>query len=521
MPILRMALLIMVEPVAAFVDPVGELNQLLMLAVMVIAIMLAIRYRANLIFMITGDDHVHVSVLGMFWFVGCRCFGLCDGSWTKYVSWALCCCCPSMRGLNLKRVLGQALGVVPIPVRLTNIAVGDIPAYGISNFFLSVEVGENPTQITSIQEDVSPKVIQFEEDILIRIRYAPVEPNVRFCVRELTVFGNRELCECFISPMAIIAWKFADRGPMRFRMDPIERNNDFIFPAWILMEMQPHPEWTAPGNFSVRLTDYRTQVHHDIKDAAVFKYEYHLVNNVGVKSEEPDERKVGRLSEAKICQGNILKNILLLKVVILLLFFTGRFYMYNCKGTYVLKEVLRRANEKFPVPQKKRDWFSVRCKLPKRTFFNMIWQMSSVLVGEGVEHARRRIPGVDKLTNVSGVSKFLPKTGNTTASSYTYNPNSTIPKALWECTPTHEDVSHTCYHLPFGAQPATFDISLGFTTVQVPCDPHVCHYHKYSKITDVALLVVIAFLFFLACITKAVFGVLIRRLQADAFEQSF
>jgi len=517
-----MVLLIMVEPVAAL-DPVALMNEGLMLAIMIIAIIFAIRYRQRLFFLLTGDDHVHASVLSTIWFVGCRCFGLCDGSWTKYVSWVLCCCCSSMRGLNLKRMLGQAIGIVPIPVRISNIVVGDIPAYNTSNFYLSVEVGENPIQITSIAEDASPKVVQFEETLIIRVRYAPVEFNVRFCVRELTVFGNKELCECYINPMAMVAWKFAERGPMRFRMEPVERSNDFTFPAWILMELQSHPEWSAPGDFAVRVTDTHSQTHHDLRNCADFKDQYKLVNSFGVKAEEPDERKLRKLSDAKVCQGLILKNILFLKIVILVVYFTSRMYIYNCQGTFKLKEVLRRADEKFPVTVSRRQWWSIRCSLTERTFFNMLGEIFLNIFGEGVEQAEQDIPGVKegvaKAEKVPGTKDMLEGKNETARSPRKWDKNSTVPLAMWQCRPTRADVTHTCFHLPFGAQPPTFDISLGFTSVALPCEPQVCQLHPQCRIADAVVFVVLLVLLTKMFCVKAVFKVIIKKLHDDAHPQ--
>jgi len=535
----RIVLLLMVEPVAAIVDPVAMLNQLLMLAIMVIGIIFAIRYRQRLFFLLIGDDHVHVSILGTIWFVCCRCFGLCDGNWTKYVSWVLCCCWPSWRGLNMKRVLGQAMGIVPIPVRITNIVVGDLPAYNMSNFYLSCEVGGNPIQITSIAEDASPKVVQFELTIILRVRYAPVEFNVRFCVRELTIFGNKELCECYINPMAMVAWKFAERGPMRIRMDPVERSNDFTFPAWILMEVQSQPEWSAPGSFAVRVTDTHSQSHHDIRDAADFKSQYKLVNTFGVKSEEPDERKIAKLSNAKICQGFILKNIFGLKMMILLVFFTARFCIFSCKGTFLMKEVLRRSDVPFPVAEKTRMWYSIRCKIPSRTFVGLLLQMGENVFGEGMDRASKeamKVPGVSTVSSqiskvpgtstvsspmsmVPGVSSIIPHDKNLTQTSYTFDPKGTVPKGVWECSPTDADIVRTCFHLPFGAKPPLFSIPLGFLTVDLPCDPNVCKLHKGARLADAIIFAVVIVLFVLAFIVKAVFGVIIKKLEAQAFEQ--
>jgi len=524
----KVLLFMMVKPVAAMIDPVAMLNELLMLAIMVIGIIFAIRYRQRLFFLLTGDDHVHASVLGTIWFVGCRCFGLCDGSWTKYVSWALCCCWPSMRGLNLKRILGQVLGIVPIPVRISNIVVGDIPAYNTSNFYLSVEVGENPIQITSIAEDASPKVIQFEETIILRIRYAPIEFNVRFCVRELTVFGNKELCECYISPMAMIAWKFADRGPMRFKMEPVERSNDFTFPAWILMEIQSQPEWSAPGSFAIRVTDTQSQTHHDIRDAADFKGQYKLVNSFGVKSEEPDERKIAKLADAKICQGMILKSIFGLKFLILVLFFTSRYYTFTCNGGFLLKEVLRRADIEFPASEKDDVWYSIRCKLPQRNVVNMITKMIEHIFGAGMEQASMHVPGV---SNVTGSLKKIPGESvvsskipgvtkrNHTKSTFEYDKNSTVPRGVWECSPTDADVARTCFKLPFGSRPVTFPLWLGFTTVSIPCAPQVCELHSFARICDAIVFVVVIVLLCLTAIVKTVFAFIIGRLESEAFEQ--
>merc|ERR1712079_941297 len=70
----------------------------------------------------------------------------------------------------------------------------------------AIEVGESPVQITSVAEDAQPKVVQFEETLIIRVRHSPLEFPIRISVRELHTFGNKELCECYISPLLVANW---------------------------------------------------------------------------------------------------------------------------------------------------------------------------------------------------------------------------------------------------------------------------------------------------------------------------
>ncbi|CAK0795162.1 unnamed protein product, partial [Prorocentrum cordatum] len=135
--------------------------------------------RMRFLFLITGDDRVHADVHSTIWSV-LTCCRMCTGEWTRYLSVCLCFWHKGLRGRNLKRVLGQTLGLVPIPIRFSNIVVGDLPAASCGDFFVAIEVGECPVQITSIAEDANPKVVQFEETLIVRVRNSPAEFSIRF-----------------------------------------------------------------------------------------------------------------------------------------------------------------------------------------------------------------------------------------------------------------------------------------------------------------------------------------------------
>merc|ERR1719382_111346 len=107
--------------------------------------------------------------------------------------------------MNLKRGLGQMLGVVPISIRVTNIVVGDLPTLSeVGDFYISIEVGNNPDQNTSVAEDGDPKAVHFPEAFNLRVKFSPLEGNIRFVVRELHTFGSNELCECHINPIFML-----------------------------------------------------------------------------------------------------------------------------------------------------------------------------------------------------------------------------------------------------------------------------------------------------------------------------
>lgn len=98
------------------------------------------------------------------------------------------------------------MGVVQTPVKLVNVIVGDLPTHETGDFYLTVETGSNPPQITAVVENAEPKFVKFPDEMLIKIRDSSLESNVRFCLKKLNALGSQELCEAYVSPKMLLFW---------------------------------------------------------------------------------------------------------------------------------------------------------------------------------------------------------------------------------------------------------------------------------------------------------------------------
>ena len=94
---------------------------------------------------------------------------------TNSCCWPTCWPFSYCKGKNLLRVFGQYMGVVQTPVKLVNVIVGDLPTHETGDFYLTVETGSNPPQITAVVENAEPKFVKFPDEMLIKIRDSSLE----------------------------------------------------------------------------------------------------------------------------------------------------------------------------------------------------------------------------------------------------------------------------------------------------------------------------------------------------------
>lgn len=256
------------------INPVQEVNQLLICALSLLILAGAWRYRDRVIYLFTGDDRLHIGALDLIWFWCCRCGGFCDGEWTRKIS-------GNCGGGNLKTKLGRKLGILSIPVEVSNIVAGDLPFSGKGDFYLSVEVGENPPMTTSITENCSAKVVHFGQTLTVRVRESILENQIRFVVKELNVFGSQDIAEIRFQPMRFCDWlRRRPHKVMRFQMDNIDSSHDSATPAWIAFELGPQAEYRGTSRFTVHLKDTITGKFDHMKSRE-FKYAYKLIDRTG------------------------------------------------------------------------------------------------------------------------------------------------------------------------------------------------------------------------------------------------
>jgi len=404
-----------------------------MTGMLLIALILVIRNHRRVLFLLTGEEHVRLQVADAFWVACCRCGGFCDGEWTRYLSHACCFWHKGLRGANLKRGLGQMLGILPIPIRVSNIVVGDLPTHAnTSDFYVSIEVGTNPHQITSVAEDFNPKVVHFSETMTLRVKFTPLESNIRFVVKELGTLGSSELCECYINPMLMMKWRYSQKGPMRFRMEPLERNQDGVFPIppWILLDIGAEPEWIPSSGSKIRIMEMSSGTAREFTPRE-FKSKYTLLNTFGMATHEPDENKVGNLDRAKRLRTSVEQLHCFALIVISVFFFIARWYTFTCYRGYVHIEVLRSNGLAFPVEPFIKRHYIEQCGFDKTLRPIGLFTEMAASVSEFTSEAKHEHLRVWTARDVShGIVESLLHLNSTSAPSAAPAPRSTGSSAL-------------------------------------------------------------------------------------------
>lgn len=374
---LVLAVLLRVAFVAEAQEPVAEAKDTLEFAVFLLVVsavvFVLVKFHTRFLLFFTRHDRVHLSVNQLFWLICCRCGGTCHGEWTRFFtsSW-LCCWYPALIGVNLKRYLGQRMGIVPIPVRMSNIIVGDLPCYGRSSFYVEVSAGDHPSQTTSVQEEQDPKAVQFEDTLIFHTRDSPAERKVRIVVKELNVLGFRTLCDCYISSKSVLRWQKDVIGPRRVRMTPHDRGESpTMFPPWILLEFTPRPEWNnRSGGFSggsggvggVSVwTQGNTSVPNEFPSADDFKERFPLRDPRGARSEEPLEEEVRELDDKMRSRHSVLRTCWLLLWLPLVSFLLCHFAAFICFDGYFKIQVFVEHNQSFPIPRDVRELVEDEC----------------------------------------------------------------------------------------------------------------------------------------------------------------
>lgn len=316
-------------------DPAEKINELLVILVVAVLLLFAIRYKENLMLAITGDTHVHVGVLDGLWICCFRCCGLCTGEWTRCL--VCCSCCPNrLRNKNLVKLIGQTTGFSSCSVQIKNIVVGDLPYSGrVGNFFITVECARNPDMVTSVAEEVEPKVVHFPETLTMKMRNNYLESRVYIRVREVNPVGFDDICDLHLSAISMLDWaQNPKQSKRRFQMKPIDTEFVLATPPWIYMELDLEPderdlEKLAPGSSVVRTYNNQTGVW---KDTVMpdFKNRYTLVDNGGKMVDETPEEDMAQISRYRsrvLCLFSICQFLVWIVIVAFSIF---RVYLWSC-----------------------------------------------------------------------------------------------------------------------------------------------------------------------------------------------
>ncbi|CAE8612411.1 unnamed protein product [Polarella glacialis] len=283
------------------------LNELVVLAVVIVAIALIWTYRDRVMLALTGDTQVHGTILDCVWFSCFRCCGTCTGDWTR--CFTMCICCPKRcRGRNLVKAMAQLVGITSHTVELKNIVIGDLPFEGRGDFYLSVVCASNPPMVTALQEDKAPKVVHFPEIITLRLRNSPLEEQVTIEVKELNVFGSETLCKIHLNAMFVLhsgsSWAGSQQErTRRFEMKTLNMALENETPPWILIEFDEPSEVRDLDN--LRATDaVRTATkdgqYHEFQ-MTQYKNSYALLDPNGQAVEEPLEEDLHVIHFYRTC----------------------------------------------------------------------------------------------------------------------------------------------------------------------------------------------------------------------------
>lgn len=318
-------------------DPLKIINEVLVVAVAVTAVVVLWVNRARVLQAATGDDRIHADCLDFMWMTCCNCCGICTGDWTR--CFTKCSFCPRrLRGRNLLRAWGQCFGLTPYTVELKNIVVGDLPLNSnCGDFYLVVENASNPPMMSSLAEEKHPKVVHFPEVITVRLRASPLEEPLRITVRELNIIGSQDLCQCRLDPMHILDWCDSPSEQIkRFEMKCLDHEIVRETPAWILLEFDNPQEVRDLDNFR-NLGTVRTATRDGLyQDTPLdkFKKDYVLLDANGHAMDEVPEddlKDMERLASI-MAAGTWFLNLVTCTAIVT--FLTVRVYVTSCHHQY-------------------------------------------------------------------------------------------------------------------------------------------------------------------------------------------
>jgi hypothetical protein len=370
-------------------EPLKYVQEGLVVFLAVIVLSVVYVYWNRVIYLLTGDDRLHISCLDCIWWGCCRCGGCCSGEWTRFLSrWP---CCPRrLRGKNLIKAFGQVIGWATHSIEIKNVIVGDLPFdNGRGDFYLSVEAATNPPMVTALQEEKLPKVVHFPEIIGLKIRDSILEKRVRIIVKELNVIGSVELCDCHINSTALIDWAQSDNPEQRVKrlqMRNIDNSIERETPPWILLELAEADDvrgvdtlptnqeggmfirtWVPTDHESVRASGAQPIAYSQNQgfgqnkwsmgaarqnvdmQVSPFKHTYTLLDDSGNPVAEPDEENLAYLRRMRMCVMCVVGSFQSLIVLAILFWCSFRFYIWSCYRHFrwITEAKLRQAT--FPI----------------------------------------------------------------------------------------------------------------------------------------------------------------------------
>lgn len=361
------------------------------MAAAVIFLSIVYCYWNRFVYLLTGDDRLHVSCLDVVWKGCCQCCGCSTGDWTRHIS-RLPCCPRRFKGRNLIKVFGQSIGWATHSIEIKNIVVGDLPFdEGRGDFYLSVEASTNPPMVTALQEEKLPKVVHFPEILGLKIRDSVLEKRVRIIVKDLNVIGSNELCDCHINSTALIEWAQApnpEERVKRFQMRCIQNDIERETPPWILLELAEADDvrgvdtlpnggtagqfirtWVPTDHESVRQSGAQPIAYSQNQGGfgaqnkwgmaaarqnvdmrvSPFKHTYTLLDDSGNPVAEPEEEKLATLRRLRMCAMCVFATFQSLVWAAIIFWCCFRFYIWSCYRHFRWITEAKLRNAQFPI----------------------------------------------------------------------------------------------------------------------------------------------------------------------------
>lgn len=354
-------------------DPLQFVNEIVVISAVTVTLVLAWVNRGRVLQALTGDDRIHGDCLDFVWCFCCQGCGFCTGDWTRCLT--RCFCCPKrIRGTNLVKVFGQWFGLTTYAVELKNIVVGDLPFNHHGDFYLVVECQANPPMMSSLAEEKLPKVVHFPEVITLRLRWSPLEEQVRITVRELNILGSHDLCQCRIDAVHILDWCSSPMERMkRFEMKTLDHSLVRETPPWILLEFDFPTETRDLEHFHGNVSTVRTATrdgHYRDTPLERFKRDYVLLDANGHPMDEPPERDLQEIATLRSYASTGFWCCNFWNLALVASYCVVRAYLTSCHTGYKYVTMALMKGVKFPVTVHKLHQIAKACYMEVQEFGN-------------------------------------------------------------------------------------------------------------------------------------------------------
>jgi len=286
-----------------------------------------------------------------------------------------------------------------------------------------------------------------------------------------------------------------------------------------LLEILSQPEteiteaFRVPPKFGVNVTDYSTGGTTRVTDAKTFKSTYRLINRHGMRAEEPDEEKVGRLDDLKRMKTGCLSQMLCFFFLVLIFFFTIRYYCYSCFAEFEKITVLQNFDLDFPVQDEKMHHYLGKCNKEGSALLAMLSAMSSNTLASANETYSGIKGKKADLKNSSGFKNAA----EMAMRQQTIKHGGRAEKVKLEkelCDPSHDQIMSTCRRPPFGAPKPElkFPIPSAFT-ISIPCVKGACKHFDALKRLNLYVVCFVLVWIISFCALKKCFDIRLAHLQ--------